>query len=115
MLVCARVQRVESLYSEALDVFVSSTWLHVFVAQYIRVLRSNRHVELSHLTAAEGKQPPLDVEFLLFQRRRETRQQDDATGLGSMSVLTRIQFERFKSESDEYSLKAREKQVRLML
>lgn len=46
-------QEVESLYSDALDVYPNSAWLHIFIAQHIRVYRGNRHLELLHLTAAE--------------------------------------------------------------
>ncbi len=47
------LQEVESIYSDALDVFPNSAWLHVFIAQHIRVYRGNRHMELLHLSAAE--------------------------------------------------------------
>jgi hypothetical protein len=100
------------LFADSLEVFVGSAWLHVFIAQYIRIYRGNRHVELLHLTAAESKKPSIDVEYLLYQRRRQTRQEDDSSGLGAMSVMTRIQFERYKNESEEFSVRAREKQVR---
>lgn len=47
------MQSVETLYSDALQQFPDSAVLHMFVAQYVRVYKGNRHVEQLHLGAAE--------------------------------------------------------------
>ncbi len=49
----ACLQEVDALYSSAVQHFPDSALLHVFIAQYLRVYRGNRHLELLHIAAAE--------------------------------------------------------------
>ena len=49
----ACLQEVDALYSSAVQHFPDSALLHVFIAQYLRVYRGNRHLELMHIAAAE--------------------------------------------------------------
>lgn len=54
---------------------------------------------------------PADVAFLVQLRRAQIRQSDSSNGTGSMSVNSRLRFERFKARADEFTLKARQEQV----
>lgn len=46
-------QAVEDTYAKALQAHPNDEWLHLFVAQYLRYYRYNKHVELLHLACAE--------------------------------------------------------------
>ncbi len=50
------LQEVDLLYATAMDHFRDSALLHVFIAQYLRVYRGNRHLELLHIAAAEVRE-----------------------------------------------------------
>jgi hypothetical protein len=48
---------------------------------------------------------------LLHARRANLRKQDELHSSGSMSIVSRIRFERYKHRAESYMLKAREQQV----
>ena len=60
----------------------------------------------------QSKSPGIDIAFLVDFRRAEVRDDEDNNGSGSMTVATRIKFEKLKAEADEMILRSREKQVR---
>lgn len=60
----------------------------------------------------QGKKPPFDVMMLVQIRRHQLRQQDDAVKTpGSMSVASRMRFEKLKARIDEATLRARQQQA----
>ena len=54
--VCVRAcmgQAVDELFLHALDIFEESSMLRAMLAQYIRIFRANRHIEMLHVASAE--------------------------------------------------------------
>lgn len=51
--VCAHVQSAEDVLAQYLQVHSNDEWAHLFVAQYMRYFRFNKHIELLHLACAE--------------------------------------------------------------
>ncbi len=60
---------------------------------------------------AQNKGPAFDLSFQLYLRREELRQEDNDSSAGTMTVASRIIFEKLKAESDDFVLRARERQV----
>lgn len=46
-------QIAEETLAKALKANPTSAWLHYLIAQYLAVFRTNKHVELMHLAAAD--------------------------------------------------------------
>jgi hypothetical protein len=107
-------QDVETWYADCLEKLPASAWLHIFVAQYAHIYRGNKHIESLHLTAAEGKNGRFDVAQLVQQRRWHIRRSEEAAGGGTMSVVSRIKFEKHRGLVDEHTLRARRDQMRFI-
>ena len=58
------------------------------------------------------KNPSFDAEVLLTLRRAQIRKvEESAAASGSMSVMARIRFEKFRVRAEEFTLSARREQV----
>lgn len=101
---------VSSILQAAERSFPSSSMMHLFIAQYMRTYRNNRHLELQHLAKAEAHEPAIDEAFIVFQRRRQLEDNDSGDG-GLGNVILRVKYEKHKKEASSMKLKARKLQM----
>ncbi len=72
---------------------MGSSFVSLLYASHLGYVSRNRHLESIHLTSAMRRDPPIDVRWFIFKRRRELEEVDMKTGQGGMNVMRRMQFE----------------------
>jgi hypothetical protein len=87
------LREVDKYIEHAVSVFSSSAFVSLMYATHLGEVAANRHLESIHLTGASRKDPPIDVRWFIFKRRRELEELDMRTGQGGMNVMRRMQFE----------------------
>ncbi len=87
------LREVDKYIEHAVSVFSSSAFVSLMYATHLGEVASNRHLESIHLTGASRKDPPIDVRWFIFKRRRELEELDMRNGQGGMNVMRRMQFE----------------------
>lgn len=94
------LREVDQIYGEAMLTFPESPMLNVFIAHYLDIYRQNRHLESSHLAAAEMKDPAMDAAFIVFQRKRQLAEAELQTTASSaadkLDVISRVRFEKYR-------------------
>jgi PAS domain S-box-containing protein len=88
--------------------FHSSSLLHVFCARYYAAFFGNRHMQFSHLSQAERRQPAMDVSYLVFAARKMA---ESHGGGAAMSALHRVTFEKYSADAKRYVQLAVHKQL----
>jgi hypothetical protein len=110
------------MFADALADHHSPPVLNIFLSLYVRTYRRNTHVELLHLSNAEvgsvfaycvgsplsiteyvcwllqAKEPALDIQYYIFERRLQIHEADSAST--TSSVLARIKVESLRAEAD---------------
>ena len=99
--------QVLAIYKAGLQRFRNSSMLHVFIARFYLVLLGNRHMQMSHLLAAERTQPPIDVSFVVFQARKAA----EDSGGAQLSALARVTYEKYLQDSKRSVRRAGMKQL----
>ena len=95
------LQQVEAVYNEGLQRFSRDAMLHIHAANFQSSFRSNAHLAIKHVVAAERISPPFDVGFQIYQTRRSL--QDSSGSHIQMSTMGRVSFEKYLSDAKTYA------------
>lgn len=102
---------VENAYQEALRDHPYSALVHVFYAQYLRYYKGSQSLELVQLNVGARKDPPLDLRFLIYQRKKEVEEEELTSAPHRMTVVMRVAAERHEVESHQAMVKAKSQQI----
>ncbi|CAE7937381.1 tmcB, partial [Symbiodinium sp. KB8] len=89
------------VYVQSIELAANSACLYLFYAQYLTSLSGarSRQKESMLLNKAEMRSPPLDIWFLMWQRRKQMEEDDSAAQQGQMNVLTRVAFDKHMKDA----------------
>lgn len=95
------IRSVEDVYVQSIELAANSACLYLFYAQYLTSLSGarSRQKESMLLNKAEMRSPPLDIWFLMWQRRKQMEEDDSAAQQGQMNVLTRVAFDKHMKDA----------------
>ena len=132
----AALETAEKLFVDSLARLRGNGYLHLAVAQYARWYRGNKHIEKLHLSAVEvclcfvlnidacishiclrcicflqSSSALFDVRLMARLRLEDIRREESTDSSGSLSIASRVKYEKLKAEVDRSFVTLRDKQV----